>query len=422
MITKEHGAAAASDVLDKYLQQFLHDNPKSQTQNERASTIMPAGITRAVHTNKPFPLYADAGHDCYLTSIDGHTYVDFVSQYFAAMFGHSHPDIKTAVAEVLDAGFTIGAPSTRELELAEALCARFPSMEMVQFTNSGTETNTVVIAMGLNYTNKKKVMVFQGGYHGGTLSFKTPNALILPHQFVMGVYNDVENTQSVLDADVGVILVEPMQGAGGLIPATRDFLAFLRHEATRIGAVLVFDEVITARTHYGGLQSYHGIIPDMTSIGKFFGGAFAFGAFGGRADIMKTLDCRQPNALAHSGTNNNNPFTMAAGLAACRLLTPENIERTNALGEKMQSELARVLDMEGPDTAIVRGFGSTVGVYFNGPRSEVLGRAWYYFLLARRIHAGPRGFFALNIMHQEQHVQQVLDAAADFKREVFGAL
>lgn len=262
--------------------------------------------------------------------------------------------------------------------------------------------------------------MFEGAYHGGTLSFGRPNALILPHQFVLGIYNDIEETRKVLDADIGVILIEPMQGAGGLIPVTKEFLVFLREEATRIGAVLVFDEVVTARTCYGGLQSYHNVIPDMTTLGKYFGGAFAFGAFGGRADIIKALDARQPNGLAHSGTNNNNRFSMAAALVACRLMSKENIDRTNGLGQKLMRGLADIFDGQGSDTIVVRGFGSTVGMYFQGPNSDELKRAWYYFLLSKRIHIGARGFFALNIMHEEKHVQQVLDAAREFKQEVFG--
>lgn len=263
-------------------------------------------------------------------------------------------------------------------------------------------------------------MVFDNAYHGTTLTFNYPNPLVLPHEFVFGTYNDIEATKKTLNSEVGVILIEPMQGAGGLIPASREFLVALREEATRLGAVLVFDEVITARTHYHGLQGYHNVIPDMTSLGKFFGGAFAFGAFGGRKEIMSLFDYRIENSLHHSGTNNNNPFTMAAGLAACKLLSKENIERTNALGEKLRIGLVEIFNSKQPERAIIRGFGSTVGLYFTGPEHETLRQGWYYFLLSKRIHPGPRGFFALGIVHEECHVQQVLDAAVEFCAEAFG--
>lgn len=176
MIEMDRDSSAARAALDKYLQLFLRDNPKSQIHHERASKVLPAGITRAVFTTNVFPIYADAGHDVYLRSIDGHEYLDFVSQYFASMFGHSHPEIKKAVSEVLDAGFTLGAPNPKETELAETLVSRFPSMEMIQFTNSGTESNTMAIALGLNYTQKKKVSNIPLTYKGDSLA----------HAFVTG--------------------------------------------------------------------------------------------------------------------------------------------------------------------------------------------------------------------------------------------
>lgn len=123
--------------------------------------------------------------------------------------------------------------------------------------------------------------MFEGGYHGRTLSLGRPNDFVLPHQFALGIYNDIERTRAVLDSQVGVILIEPIQGASGLIPATREFLTFLQEEAARVGAVLLFDETVTARTNYGGLRKHHNIVPDMTTLGKFFGGAFAFVEYGG---------------------------------------------------------------------------------------------------------------------------------------------
>lgn len=242
---------------------------------------------------------------------------------------------------------------------------------------------------------------------------------MLPHQFVLAPYNDIDKTRQALDSEVGAIIVELMQGAGGMIPATREFLSFLREEATRIGAVLIFDEVVTARTNYSGLQGYHNIVPDMTTLGKFIGGGLAFGAYGGRRDIMDTLDTRRgAGSLHHSGTWHNNIFTMSAGLAAMNLLSQDNIERTNRLGVQLRKGLDEILNADNPNTAIVRGHGSLVGIRFNGPDSAILMSAFYFYLLTHKIYSGHRGFLCLNIMHQESHIIEILEAAKSFAREV----
>ncbi|KAL4769300.1 pyridoxal phosphate-dependent transferase [Aspergillus nidulans var. acristatus] len=403
-------------LLTDLVAEYIAANPKSAAENKRACNVMPAGNTRAVFVYQPFPLTMRSGDGCYLTSVDGVVYLDFVSEYFAGMYGHSHPAIKAALAEAAAGGFNFGAPSPKEIELAEAITARFPSMDMVQFCTSGTEANTLAIAVGLSYSKRKKVLVFENAYHGNTLSFKTDSPLRLPHEFILAPYNDIEGTQQVLRPDTGVIIVEPMQAAGGMVPATREFLQFLRDSATAIGAVLIFDEVVTARTHCNGLQGYHNITPDMTTVGKFFGGGLAFGAYGGRREIMTTLDSRRSNALHHSGTWHNNIFTMHAGLAAVELLSRQNIEKANALGEELREGLDRIFNANRPGTAIVRGFGSLVGLHFLGSDSEALRDAFYFFLLRRGIYIGHRGFLCVNVMHEETHVQLVLEAATEFCR------
>ncbi|KAB8217749.1 pyridoxal phosphate-dependent transferase [Aspergillus novoparasiticus] len=409
----------ASRLLDDLIQQYVAANPRSRAANERACKVMPAGNTRAVFVYQPFPIVMATGRDCYLSSLDGVEYIDFVSEYFAGMYGHSHPAIQSAIQETCASGFNFGAPSQIEIELAEEITSRFPSMDMLQFCTSGTEANTLAIAVGLNFSQRKKVLAFENGYHGNTLSFKGSSGLRLPHEFILAPYNDINGTGKLLTTDVGVIIVEPMQGAGGMVPATKEFLSFLRQQATRLGAVLIFDEVVTARTHYNGLQSYHNIIPDMTTIGKFYGGGLPFGAYGGRQQIMNTLDSRAANGLHHSGTWHNNKFTIAAGLAAMKLLSRENIEKANTLGERLRDGLDKVFNVPGPTTAIVRGFGSLVGLHFLGPDSDNLRDAFYFFLLTHKIYVGHRGFLCLNIMHEEKHVVAVLEASKAFYEVAF---
>lgn len=218
----------------------------------------------------------------------------------------------------------------------------------------------------------------------------------------------------MINVDIGVILVEPVQGGSGMVPATKEFLSFLRETATKVGAVLLFDEVVTSRLSYGGMQSYHNIVPDMTTVGKFFGGGLAFGAYGGRREIMDTLDTRQKGALAHSGTWHNNRFTMFTGLAATKLLSVEIIERTNQLGDKAREDLKRILG----GLATVNGFGSVIGVRFGGLDPATLLSAFYFFLLSRKVYVGHRGFICLNIMHRESDVEQLLQAVMAFVEQL----
>lgn len=150
----------AATLLESLVQQYVTANPKSKAQNGRACKVMPAGNTRAVFVYQPFPLVMASGRDCYLTSVDGVEYLDFVSEYFAGMYGHSHPAIKSAIEEAAATGFNYGAPCGKEIELAEEITSRFPSMDMIQFCTSGTEANTLAIAVGLNYTQRKKVSLF----------------------------------------------------------------------------------------------------------------------------------------------------------------------------------------------------------------------------------------------------------------------
>jgi glutamate-1-semialdehyde 2,1-aminomutase len=234
---------------------------------------------------------------------------------------------------------------------------------------------------------------------------------------VLADYNDIESTKRFLTRDVAAIIVEPMQAAGGMIPADRDFLAFLRQGATDTGAVLIFDEVVTSRLHFGGLQMYHGISPDITTLGKWIGGGFSFGAFGGRDEIMARLDPRTKPAdggVSHPGTFNNNVFSMAAGAAACRVLTAKAIQRINELGEILRSRIRALLHNQ--DVAILQlsGFGSLTGLHFSGPDSATLRDLFFFHMLHQGIYVGKRGFLNLTVVHEQRHVDQVVAATAKF--------
>ncbi|KAG7112506.1 Beta-phenylalanine transaminase like protein [Verticillium longisporum] len=405
--------------LDALVEQYTAENHKSAAYHQRSRKVIPGGTTRSVFSTDPFPLTLSGGQGCFVTSVDGREYLDFVSEYNAGIYGHSHPAILDAIDRAAKGGFNLGDPNEREVELAEKLVSRFPSMDTIRFCNSGTEANTMAIATALHSTKRKKIMVFERGYHGGTLMFAGTNPLNLPHDFVMGVYNDAETTRARLTPDIGAVLVEPMLGAGGMIPATPAFLQMLRAEATRIGAVLIFDEIITSRLFYGGLQEQLGITPDMTTIGKHFGGGFSFGAFGGRSDIMALFDPRATNEpLHHSGTWNNNMFSMTAGCVGADLLSRAELERTAELGRRLRQGVAGAFARRGDAIVRVTGVSNVAGFAFLGHDGPRIRASFYFFMLRRGIHVARRGFASLNIMHQQEHVDRLVAAVEEFCRDV----
>lgn len=262
-------------------------------------------------------------------------------------------------------------------------------------------------------------MVFDNGYHGGTLSFHSRSSPSnLPHDFVFGKYNDEHATQSLLSEEIAAIVVEPMQGAGGLVPATKEFLQFLREAATRVGAVLIFDEVMTSRLAFGGLQAHFGVYPDMTTVGKYLGGGFSFGAFGGRAEYMERFDPNSPKAISHSGTFNNNVFSMRVGLAAAKLLTEDAIAKANSLGDRLRDSLRSLAARERLHDITFTGMGSMVGLHFSGPHADKTRRCVFLGLLEKKVYVGQRGFIALNVCHEDEHIDAVLGAFG----EVFSSL
>ncbi|GMF68586.1 unnamed protein product [Aspergillus oryzae] len=346
---------------------------------------------------------------------------DFVSDFTAGLYGHSHPVIKQAVKDALATGFSLGGVVEKEAQLGEILQTRFKSIERVRFCNSGTEANTFALATAKAFTGRNKILVFDGGYHGGTISFHgtTSNPMNLPHEFVVGAFNDIERTQSLVDDTLAAILIEPMQMAGGVRPASIEFLRFLRESATKVGAVLIFDEVVTSRLHYHGLQGAREVYPDMTTLGKYLGGGFPFGAFGGRADIMEQFNpiAHGRSVLHHSGTFNNNIFTMTAAVAAAELVTEQSLAELNKLGDDLRATGNSIVQQAGLKDIVFVGYGSTVGMGFLGDRGQVLREVFYFTLVKQGILMGRRGFLCLNLAHTKEHIDRFLDVVKVFAEQ-----
>jgi glutamate-1-semialdehyde 2,1-aminomutase len=321
----------------------------------------------------------------------------------------------------------LGAPNRYETTLARAVCSRFPSVDLVRFTNSGTEANLLALSLARAVTGREGVLVFAGAYHGGILLFSHGiSPLNPPFRWVVGEYNDGGGAARLVEKladELAAVIVEPVQGAAGVIPGDPAFLHALRDATTANDVVLVFDEVMTSRLSTGGMQQLLGIDPDLTTLAKFVGGGLSFGAFGGRADLMSRFDPSRPDALQHGGTFNNDVLTMAAGAAGLtHVLTAEEIARLNGLGDRLRDRLNASAAGRGI-AFCATGRGSLVGLHFaSGPvRSEAdvleaaeLRGLLHLHMLERGFSYGRRGFIALSLPLDEPEIDGFAGAIEEF--------
>jgi len=426
-VTKLDRDARIDTALDGAMANFVAKRPKTAAMHERAKAVMPGGNTRTVLFSQPFPIRIEKAEGSRLHDIDGHSYIDYVGEYSAGIYGHSHPKIMAAVQDALAGGINLGAQHVREVAFAEAVAERF-ALERVRFTNSGTEANMLALAAARAFTGKPAIMPMLGGYHGGTLYFTAgPSAVNAPFECVLGHYNKVEDTRALIaeNADkLAAVILEPMLGSGGCLPATEEFLTMLRAECTARNIVLIFDEVMTSRLHPGGLSEKTGITPDLKTLGKYIGGGMSFGAFGGRVDIMNLFDPTRPKPLPHAGTFNNNTLTMTAGrVGLTEVFTREACVAHNARGEALKARLNEMF-MRYQAPMQVTGVGSLLTLHPLGGaiaspedagKADIrLKRLVYFHLLDRGIYVAERGFMALALTLSDQDFGALETALQEF--------
>jgi glutamate-1-semialdehyde 2,1-aminomutase len=324
----------------------------SQELWERALGSLPGGNTRTTVFHDPYPVYVARGEGCRVWDADGVERIDFISNYTSLILGHCHPRVVEAVQQQAARLMSVAAPNELEIELAERVRERLPSVELIRFTNSGTEATMLALRAARAFTGREKIAVFAGGYHGShDYAASIPGDPSVPpggpgipaavaDTVVVAPFDDRDGTLAALEphrGELAAVIVEPVLGAGGVVPATAGFLAFLRELTRDAGALLVFDEVISFRIGYHGAQGRLGVTPDLTTLGKIIGGGLPVGAVGGRADVMKLFDPRRDDRIGHGGTFNANPLTMAAGLATLDELTPERYEGLEALAAELEA-------------------------------------------------------------------------------------
>jgi glutamate-1-semialdehyde 2,1-aminomutase len=394
-------------------EQYESKRPRSAAADAAARAVMPGGNTRSVLHFEPFPFRVATADGAHLTDIDGLTYIDLLGNYTAGLLGHSPAAVRRAVSAVLETGFAMGATHTIEIEAAQLIVDRFPSIEQVRFTNSGTEANLMALGLAMHHTGRSRIIVFEEGYHGGVISFAHgASPMNVPHEFIVLPYNDIDAVQAVVGPDgsetsgVACVLVEPMQGSGGCIPAADGFLRELRQLCDSSGTLLIFDEVMTSRLSPGGAQELFDVMPDLTTLGKYLAGGLTFGAFGGRADILTAFDPNAGGSLSQAGTFNNNILSMSAVVATIsEVLTPELIITVNERGVRLREGLNHIFtDHQQPFT--VTGVGSLMSIHASEAELEL----FFHAMLDQGWYLARRGFIALSIEITDDFIDRFLDA------------
>jgi len=395
--------------------------PASRALWERALGSLPGGNTRTTIFHDPYPVYVARGEGCRVWDADGVERIDFISNYTSLILGHCHPRVVDAVQRQATRLMSVAAPSELEIELAERIRERLPSVERIRFANSGTEATMLAFRAARAFTGRSKVAVFAGGYHGShdyaasipADPFTSPGAPGVPNAVaetvVVAPFDDVDGTLAALDPhadELAAVIVEPVLGSGGVHPASGEFLAFLRELTRDAGALLVFDEIISFRIGYHGAQGRFGIAPDLTTFGKVIGGGLPVGAFGGRADVMALFDPRVEGRITQGGTFNANPLTMAAGLATLDEMTPDRYEALEALALELKAKLESLFAEVGAPFSVTQA-GSLFNVH--APDAATLAEL-HLTLLANGILSTPRGMGCLSVPMTSAEVDAFVEA------------
>ena len=412
---------------------------------ERAKEVIPGGVNspvRAFGSVGGVPKTIVRSEGSRIFDVDGNGYIDYVGSWGPMIAGHAHPQIVKAVKDAADGGLSFGTPTPGEVTLAERLTATFPAMEQVRLVSSGTEATMSAIRLARGYTEKPKIIKFEGCYHGhsdsllvkagsGALTFGTPSSAGVPpdlvSQTVVLDYNILKTREETCDnmgKDVAAVIIEPIAGNMNLVQGNAKFLGRLRELCSHYGALLIFDEVMTGfRVGPQGAQGLYGIEPDITTLGKVIGGGLPMGAFGGRREVMQKLAPMGP--VYQAGTLSGNPISVAAGLATLDLISEDGFfesltNKTRELVEGIEEQAKRA-----GVPFCASHVGGMFGMYFTdrvpetyedvmGCNRELFNR-FFHAMLDQGISLAPSAFEAgfVSSAHSEQDIRTTLDAAGE---------
>ena len=422
---------------------YVSRTQKSRVLYERAKNVLPAGVSYGIRFFEPYPFYTAKAKGSKLYDVDGNEYVDFWMGHGTHILGHNPPVVVEAVKRQIENGVHFGTSHELEVALAEQIVKMVPSAEMVRFTNSGTEANMYAIRLARAYTGRSKIIKFEGGWHGGydalhvgvKYPFDLPESAGLTtgatQDTILAVFNNLEDVEAKTRKEpVAAIIVEPVLGAGGSVPAEKEFLKGLREICDEKGIILIYDEVITGfRLAPGGAQQYYGVLPDLTVLGKILGGGFPVGAFCGRREIMERLNplvYERPRFSFHGGTFCANPITMTAGLATLKTLEDGKIiSRLNSVGEKVRKTLKEIFEAKDINVQVT-GAGSMLNTHFTGKEvrnardvfeADRRRLAEYHInLIARGVFFLPTHFGSISAAHTDSDVEKLFQVTEDYAK------
>jgi glutamate-1-semialdehyde 2,1-aminomutase len=419
--------------------------PKSHEAFGRARRVIPGGVNspaRAFGAVGGEPPFIESASGAYLYDVDGHAYIDYVGSWGPMILGHVHPEVRAAVATALDHGSSFGAPTIREVEIAEIVAAAVPSIEKVRFVSSGTEATMSAIRLARGVTGRSKIIKMTGHYHGhvdcllvqagsAATTLGTPDSPGVTagaaHDTILCPFNDAQalaNALARFPRQVAAVILEPIAGNMGLVPPEPGYLAAVRELTSSDGALLIFDEVMTGfRVAYGGAQELFEITPDVTALGKILGGGLPAAAYGASAAIMDQVSPAGP--IYQAGTLSGNPLAMAAGLATLRLLRDQPpYQRLETLSGRLAEGLDRAATDAGIPHVIQRA-GSMLTLFFHdGPvrnyddarqsDTRLFGR-YFWEMLARGVYLPCSQFEALFVSaaHTPADIDQTIEAARE---------
>ena len=438
----------ANTILTQEQAAYERNNPKSKAAYARSSRVLPGGVSRTLCYFPPFPCQTAYGEACWMVDVDGNRRLDLFNCATTLILGHRPSVVVNAVEEQLKRGTAYQTNSGLETVLAEMLVDRVASVEQVRFTNSGSEGTQMAIRAARAFTDRPKIAKMEGGYHGShdcvENSVRVPPGCGGPAEAPLPVagsagitrgvlkdvviipYNNLEAAKKILAAnaaDLACVIVEPILGSVGFVPAEREFLVGLDEEAKRLGIVFILDEVQSFRLDRGGAQALFGITPDLTCFGKIIGGGFPVGGFGGRRDIMTLFNTAAGGTIPHAGTFNANPITMAAGIATLEQLTDPVYARLNTTGDGLRARL-QCLAARYQVPVYVSGIGSMFKIHFGEvsvrcyrdtlQTSTLLHSALFLFGLNRGTFLSEGGRCCLSVPIGEPELDRYLAVVEEF--------
>jgi glutamate-1-semialdehyde 2,1-aminomutase len=424
-------ALAANDALTKARIDYNDRNVESRRLHVSACEVLPGGNTRTLFYHPPFPLTFVSGHDSVLVDADGHEYIDMLGDYTAGLLGHSDRRARDAAMAALDVNMSVGGIHPAEQQLARLMCERF-DLELVRFTNSGSEANLMAMTAARMFTGRSKIMVMYGAYHGGLMYFGAgPAAWNVPFPIVVGRFNDLDACKALIAehaSDLAAVLVEPLLGSAGCVPADPAFLRGIAHAARAVGAVAIMDEVMSSRLGPKGLSVQCGVESDLKTYGKYIAGGFSFGAFGGTADVMGIFDSTHAADVPHAGTFNNNITSMAAGIEVlANVYTADVAAAFTDRGDELRENIAQVLARY-PLALCVSGSGTMMAIHARALRptdgesaadkDPALQEMLFLGLLRRGIYIAPRGMINLSLPVTDDQLAAFIGALDDLCQEL----